>query len=128
MPARAGSALKSRSNTRPICKDALEPGPVGEHEEAGLDVGLDVGLPVPGRDHRRDRFSEGQALQVHALLARLAGRTTEPAMERALASQLSALAFPKGGLVPDDAPLLAQEGRSRHDDDLALLLGPGCRP
>ncbi len=56
----------------------------------------------------------------------VAGRTAEPAMERGLAAHLSALAFPADGLVADDAELLAQDGGSRHDEDLVLLLGPGA--
>jgi hypothetical protein len=60
------------------------------------------------------------------VLERIAGRTAEPALERGLARDLSALAFPADGLVADDAELLAQDGVSRHDEDLALLLGPGA--
>lgn len=62
------------------------------------------------------------------LVERIAGRTAEPAMERRLAGQLTALAFPAGGLVPDEAELLAQNGSSSHDDDLELLLGPRISP
>ncbi len=58
------------------------------------------------------------------VVERVAGRTAQPAMERRLAGQLSAVAFPAGGLVPDEAELLAQDGASSHDDDLDLLLGP----
>lgn len=58
------------------------------------------------------------------LVERIAGRTAEPVIERRLAGQLTALAFPAGGLVPDEAELMAQNGSSRHDDDVDLLLGP----
>ncbi len=69
----------------------------------------------------------GSGIVVSALawvVERIAGRTAEPAMERRLASQLTTLAFPAGGLVPDEAELLVQDGSSSHDDDLELLLGP----
>lgn len=62
------------------------------------------------------------------LVERVAGRTAEPAMERRLASQLGAIAFPAGGLVPNEAELLAQNGSSTHDLDLELLLGPRVVP
>jgi hypothetical protein len=61
------------------------------------------------------------------VIERIAGRTAEPAMERGLARRLSAISLPDGGLVPDEAELLAQDGPSTHDEDLALLLGPGAR-
>jgi len=61
------------------------------------------------------------------VIERIAGRTAEPAMERGLARRLSAISFPAGGVVPDEAELLAQDGPSRHDEELALLLGPGAR-
>ncbi|MBW3613719.1 MAG: hypothetical protein KY439_00190 [Actinobacteria bacterium] len=71
----------------------------------------------------------GSGVVVSALawvLERVAGHTAEPAMERGLARHLSALAFPADGLVADDAELLAQDGGSRHDEDLVLLLGPSA--
>jgi hypothetical protein len=62
------------------------------------------------------------------LVERIAGRAAEPTVVRRLGRELSAIAFPRGGLVADERELLAQEGRSRHDEDLALLLGPGAAP
>ncbi len=71
----------------------------------------------------------GSGVIVSALawvVERIAGRTAEPAMEQGLGRQLSSMAFPAGGLVADDAELLAQDGHTRHDEDLALLLGPSA--
>lgn len=60
---------------------------------------------------------------------KVAGNTATPALEENLASRLSTIAFPDGGLVPDDAELLAKEGPYADDEDLRLLLGPtGERP
>ncbi|MDQ4132718.1 MAG: hypothetical protein M3179_05800 [Actinomycetota bacterium] len=73
----------------------------------------------------------GSGVLVSALawvVERVAGRTAEPAMERRLAGQLTALGFPAAGLVPDEAELLAQDRSSAHDDDLDLLLGPRVSP
>lgn len=57
------------------------------------------------------------------VVERLAGRTVEPSMERGLARQLSDMSFPKEGLVAE-AEVLTQQGLSRHDECVALLLGP----
>ena len=50
------------------------------------------------------------------LVERLARATAGPVMERGLAARLSPLAWPDGGLVPDD-----------RDDPLAILEGPAPR-
>jgi len=58
---------------------------------------------------------------------RIAGRTTTPASERALAHSLGAIAFPAGGLVADEATLLAQDLPACDDPDLRLLVGDTIR-
>ena len=55
---------------------------------------------------------------------KIAGSTTTPALEEGLASRLSTIGFPDGGLVPDEDELLATEGPYRSDEELRLLLGP----
>lgn len=62
------------------------------------------------------------------LLDRVASRTAGPALERNLARRLSALAFPEGGLIADDAEVLAQEVPYAEDPELRLLLGPSRAP
>jgi hypothetical protein len=54
---------------------------------------------------------------------RLAGRTTTPSKERALARSLGSIAFPSGGLVADEAALLAQDLPACDDPDLRMLVG-----
>ncbi len=61
------------------------------------------------------------------VVERVAGRTVEPGMEQGLARQLSDISFPVGGLVREDAEVLTEQGRSRYDEHVALLLGPGAR-
>ncbi len=61
------------------------------------------------------------------VVEKVAGNTAAPAMEHDLASRLSTIAFPSGGLVPDDGELLAQEGPYAEDEQLRLLLGPRSR-
>ncbi len=55
---------------------------------------------------------------------RVAGRTMTASLERRLAGQLSAIAFPADGLVPQDAVLLAADlDRPDREDLLVLLTG-----
>ena len=56
---------------------------------------------------------------------KVAGSTATPALERDLVARLDTIRFPTGGLVPDDAELLAQQGPYRENEGLRLLLGPG---
>jgi len=58
---------------------------------------------------------------------RVAGSTTTPSRERALAQSLGAIAFPSGGLVADEATLLAQDLPACDDPDLRLLVGDTLR-
>lgn len=62
------------------------------------------------------------------LFDRIAHRTAGPSLDRALAGRLDALAFPRSGLLADDAELLASEVPYADEPDLRLLLGPGRRP
>jgi hypothetical protein len=57
------------------------------------------------------------------LVDRIAGRTAGAQMEARLAEQLDAIAFPSGGLVPDQTELLAEDAPFEDDADLRLLLG-----
>ncbi len=59
------------------------------------------------------------------LVERIAGGAAEPTATRRLGRELSSIAFPAGGFVAEEQELLAQDGHTRHDEDLALLLGPG---
>lgn len=58
------------------------------------------------------------------VVERLAAGTVEPGMERGLARELGAVAFPQGGLVADDAELAAQELPFADDPELRVLLAP----
>ena len=58
---------------------------------------------------------------------RRAHRTAGPALDRALALRLGALAFPVDGLVADDAELLASDVPYHDEPELRLLLGPQGR-
>jgi hypothetical protein len=55
---------------------------------------------------------------------RVAYRTVGPVLDRSLAARLSALSMPSGGLVVDDAELVAADGPLCDEPDLRLLLGP----
>lgn len=55
---------------------------------------------------------------------RLATSTAGPVLERGLARDLAAVAFPPGGLVADDAELAAQEAPYADDLELRVLLAP----
>ncbi len=94
---------------------------------------------APRRDHfawlevRGDRTAVfipvllGGGVVVSALawvVEKLAAKTTEPSLERGLATRLDAIAFPPDGLIAHDAELLAEDGPFGDDEDLRLLLGP----
>lgn len=61
------------------------------------------------------------------LVDRLASTTTTPQGERDLARALGPLSYPSGGLVVDEATLLAQDVPGTEDADLQRLLHPEQR-
>ncbi|MDQ2649114.1 MAG: hypothetical protein M3Z03_06135 [Actinomycetota bacterium] len=61
------------------------------------------------------------------LVDRLASTTTTPQGERELARALGPLSYPRGGLVVDEATLLAQDVPGEDDADLQRLLHPEQR-
>jgi hypothetical protein len=61
------------------------------------------------------------------LLERVARGTATGQLEEGLASRLSEVGFPPGGLVPDEEELRAAQGPYGDDERVRLLLGPGGR-
>jgi hypothetical protein len=62
------------------------------------------------------------------LVDRAASVTAAPARERRLARRLTAIAYPPGGLVVDDATALAEEVPGTDDAGIRMLLRGSARP
>jgi hypothetical protein len=62
------------------------------------------------------------------LVDRVASKTSSPAGEQRLASQLYPISYPAGGLLLDDVTVLAQEVPGADDAQIRQLLRRGGRP
>jgi hypothetical protein len=62
------------------------------------------------------------------LVDRIASTTSTPAGEARLAAHLTSISYPRGGLLVDDATLLAQDEPGTDDDRLRRLLRQTARP
>jgi hypothetical protein len=62
------------------------------------------------------------------MVDKLASKTSSPAGEQRLASQLDPISYPAGGLLLDDITVLAQEVPGADDAQIRQLLRRGGRP
>jgi hypothetical protein len=61
------------------------------------------------------------------MVDRIASKTSSPAGEQKLGSQLSRISYPAGGLLLDDVTVLAQDVPGANDDQIRWLLRRGGR-
>ncbi len=124
LEARLGADPSRRRTADPAVVDRLHASVPPRDHFAWLEAPVDrVGVFIP--------VLLGSGVVVSAVawvIERMAARTVEPAMERSLACELSDMSFPSGGFVRDETEVLTEQGRSRYDEQVALLLGPGLRP